>query len=97
MNTGPAVGPGYDLALTERIDDDGRRYVVDVGTDDGAGVLAALSHREASQVEIDSARSEVAEEAHHMGRQMPTGDLRELLIESRESPHWDEVASRRLT
>ena len=37
MGTGPAVGPGYDLALTERIDGDGRRYVVDVGTDDGAG------------------------------------------------------------
>ena len=36
MGTGPAVGPGYDLALTERIDGDGRRYVVDVGTDDGA-------------------------------------------------------------
>ena len=32
-----------------------------------------------------------------MGRSMPTGDLRELLIESRESPHWDEVASRCLT
>ena len=72
MGTGPEVGPGYDLALTERIDDDGRRYVVDVGTDDGADVLAALSHREASQVEIDSARSEVAEAAHHMGRQMPS-------------------------
>ncbi|HKH53387.1 MAG TPA: 4Fe-4S ferredoxin, partial [Mycobacterium sp.] len=42
MGTGPAVGPGYDLALTERIDDGGRRYVVDVGTDDGAEVLAAL-------------------------------------------------------
>ena len=72
MGTGPEVGPGYDLALTERIDDDGRRYVVDVGSDDGADVLAALPHREASQVEIDSARSDVAEAAHHMGRQMPS-------------------------
>ncbi len=30
-------------------------------------------------------------------RQMPSGDLRELLVGSRESPHWDEVASRCLT
>ena len=97
MGTGPAVGPGYDLALTERIDDDGRRYVVDVGTDDGADVLAALPHRDAARAEIDSARSDVAEAAHHMGRQMPTGDLRDLLIDSRESPHWDDVASRCLT
>ena len=29
-------------------------------------------HREASQGEIDSARSDVAEAAHHMGRQMPS-------------------------
>jgi hypothetical protein len=51
----------YDLALTERIDGDGRRYVVDVGTDNGAAVLAELPHREADQSEIDSARSDVSE------------------------------------
>jgi hypothetical protein len=47
MGTGPEVGPGYDLALTERIDDEGRWYVVDVGSDVGTQVLAALPHREA--------------------------------------------------
>jgi ferredoxin len=97
MGTGPQAGPGYDLALTERIDGDGRHYVVDVGSDDGADVLACLPQRAAEQAEIDSARSDVAEAAHHMGRRMPTGDLRNLLVESRESPHWDEVASRCLT
>src|SRR5204863_3370020 len=56
MGTGPEVGPGYDLALTERVDRDGRRYVVDVGTDDGADVLAVLPRRDADQTEIDSAR-----------------------------------------
>ena len=68
MGTGPAVGPGYDLALTERIDGGGRRYVVDVGSDDGAAVLAELPHREADQGEIDSARSDVSEAANRMGR-----------------------------
>ncbi|WP_264001574.1 4Fe-4S dicluster domain-containing protein, partial [Mycolicibacterium gadium] len=97
MGTGPEVGPGYDLALTERVDDAGRRYLVDVGSDDGAEVLATLSHRDATPGEIDSARGEVADAAHRMGRQMPGTDLRELLIASRESPHWDEVASRCLT
>ncbi|MDH6193994.1 ferredoxin [Mycobacterium frederiksbergense] len=97
MGTGPQVGPGYDLALTERIDERGPHYLVEVGSDDGADVLAALTSRDARQDEIDSARAEVAEAAQHMGRQMPAGDLRELLIESRESPHWDEVASRCLT
>ena len=93
---GPRSARAYDLALTERIDDDGRRYVVDVGTDDGADVLASLPHREADQAEIGAARSDVAEAAHHMGRRCPP-DHRNLLIESRESPRWDEVASRCLT
>ncbi|WP_197415728.1 4Fe-4S dicluster domain-containing protein [Mycobacterium sp. IS-1742] len=97
MNTGPAVGPGYDLALTERIDGSGRRYVVDVGSDEGADVLATVTHRDAEQDEIDAARAEVSEAAHHMGRHMPETDLRRLLIESRESSQWDEVAGRCLT
>lgn len=97
MSTGPHVGPGYDLALTELIADGAPHYVVDVGTDAGADVLASLSHREAGQADIDSARTEVDQAAQHMGRQMPGGDLRELLIRSRESPHWDDVASRCLT
>ena len=43
-------------------------------------MLAALDHRGALQAEIDSARSEVDDAAQHMGRQMPDGGLRDLLI-----------------
>jgi ferredoxin len=97
MGTGPAVGPGYDLALTERSAGDGTSYLVDVGSEEGADVLAVVAHRTAGDDEIASARADVEEAAHHMGRQMPDTDLRELLIRSRESPQWDEVASRCLT
>jgi len=97
MGTGPQVGPGYDLALTERIDDDGRRYIVDVGSAEGGNVLAALPHCAADPGEIDSARTDIAEAANQMGRQMPAVDHRDLLIRSRESPRWDDVASRCLT
>jgi ferredoxin len=97
MGTGPSVGPGYDLALTERTGSEGRQYLVDVGSDDGADVLEHLPRRDATETEIASARDDVAEAANHMGRQMPAGDLRNLLVDARESPHWDEVASRCLT
>jgi Fe-S-cluster-containing hydrogenase component 2 len=97
MGTGPHVGPGYDLALTERIAEDGCTYLVDAGSDGGADVLAALPHRDADRSEIDCARTAVSEAARHMGRHMPDGDLRELLTVSRESPHWQDVASRCLT
>jgi len=36
MGTGPEPGPGYDLSLTERIDGDGHRFLVDVGTEEGS-------------------------------------------------------------
>lgn len=97
MGTGPAVGPGYDLALTERIGADGVTYLVDVGSQDGADVLAAVPHRAASSDEMDCARADVEAATHRMGRQMPDADLRELLVRSRESPQWEEVASRCLT
>ncbi len=97
MGTGPAAGPGYDLALTERIDGADCRYLVDIGSEAGAEVLAAVPHRAAGPAEIDSARAEVSVAAQRMGRQMPERDLRQLLAQSRESPHWDEVASRCLT
>jgi formate hydrogenlyase subunit 6/NADH:ubiquinone oxidoreductase subunit I len=97
MGTGPQAGPGYDLALTERTDADGCHYVVDVGTDAGADVLAGVPHRDAGQPEIDSARADVSQAANRMGRQMPEGDLRALLVASRESPRWADVAGRCLT
>jgi ferredoxin len=97
MGTGPAAGSGYDLALTEQFDGKGRRYLVDVGTEEGAEILATLPHRDASVDEISCARADVEAASHRMGRQMPQTDHRELLIRSRESPQWEEVASRCLT
>src|ERR1700758_1691351 len=77
MGTGPAVGPGYDLALTERLTSDAPSYLVDVGSQEGAEVLAAVPHRTASGDEISCARADVEAASHKMGRQMPDTDLRD--------------------
>ncbi|CAM3899693.1 4Fe-4S dicluster domain-containing protein [Smaragdicoccus niigatensis] len=97
MGTGPAAGPGYDLALTERIDEGGHAFVVDAASDAGRGVLARLPHRAAEPAEVETARADVAAAAGRMGRSMPDIDMRELMLSSRESPHWENVASRCLT
>jgi ferredoxin len=97
MGTGPEPGPGYDLALTERVDAAGHRFVVTVGSDAGAAVLDRVTHRDASTAEINDAESAVNAARDRMGRTMPAGDLRALLVESRESPHWQDVAERCLT
>jgi ferredoxin len=97
MGTGPAPGPGYDLSLTERIDGTGHRFLVDVGSVAGAALLDRVAHHRATAAEVNDARNAVAAAADRMGRQMPSCDLRALLRDNRESPHWDVVAERCLT
>lgn len=97
MDTGPACRSGYDLALTERLDGPERTYVVETGSAAGADVLSAVPHRPAQPAESAAAAEQVRAAADLMGRRMPEVDLRQLLIDSRESPHWEDVASRCLT
>jgi ferredoxin len=97
MGTGPAAGPGYDLALTERIDASGHWFVAETGSEEGARLLAHVPCRPASVGEVASARADVDAAAHRMGRKMPGVDLRALIQDSMESPHWEDVANRCLT
>jgi ferredoxin len=97
MGTGPACRKNFDLALTERIDGQAVSYLVEVGSEAGAEIVAELPRRVAEPVECAAAADEIASAATKMGRQMPDTDLRQLLIDSRESEHWSEVASRCLT
>ncbi|MEV6426408.1 4Fe-4S dicluster domain-containing protein [Nocardia sp. NPDC051463] len=97
MGTGPGVTAAYDLALTECVDAGGHRFLVEVGSEDGAHVLAELTARPADAEEIVQARAAVSAAADRMGRAMPDVDIRALVRDSRESPHWQDVASRCLT
>ncbi|NKS42412.1 4Fe-4S ferredoxin [Prescottella equi] len=97
MGTGPDVGGGYDLGLTERIDEAGHRFVVDVGTEAGADLLARIPHATADAADTAGARAAVDEARGRMGRAMPDVDLRALLRAARDEPVWDDVADRCLT
>lgn len=97
MGTGPRCGPGYDLALTERVEGDTVTYLAESGSDEGAALLAAIPHRPVDAADRAASDAGIEAAAAAMGRQMPAGDLRQLLIDSRESPHWNDVANRCLT
>jgi Fe-S-cluster-containing hydrogenase component 2 len=98
MGTGPGATAGYDLAMTELVDDDGgHRFVVRAGTPAGADVLAGLPQEPADEATVATATTAVADAAVHMGRKLRTEGLPEMLAASRESPHWDDVAGRCLT
>jgi ferredoxin len=97
MGTGPAVGPGYDLALTEVIDAAGHRFLVRAGSPEGTAVLADLPHRAADEGTRNAARERVAAAADRMGRSMPPVDLQQLMGETLTAQRWDDVAARCLT
>jgi formate hydrogenlyase subunit 6/NADH:ubiquinone oxidoreductase subunit I len=94
MSTGPRSGPGFDLALTELVDDARHDFVVEVGTERGAAVAAGLSHRPAEPADLEAAEAVLREAKGRMGRALETEGLKERLDRSNEDPHWDEVAKR---
>ena len=97
MGTGPRADRGFDLALTELIDGDGHRFLVEVGSDAGQAVLDAIPHRDATDADRSASAQVTAEAEAHMGRSMDTDHIRDLLAENLEHPRWDEVAERCLT
>jgi ferredoxin len=97
MGTGPKASVGFDLALTEILDDSGHGFVVEVGSERGAEVLESVPHREARAEESRAAERAVADATAQMGRELDTRDMKELLYASYDHPRWDEVARRCLT
>jgi sulfhydrogenase subunit beta (sulfur reductase) len=97
MGTGPVAERGFDLALTEILTADEHHFVVEVGSDRGADVLAEVQHRAATPSDDADAGSVHARTAESMGRKLDTTDIKGLLYRNYENPRWDEVAERCLT
>lgn len=98
MGTGPAVGPGADLVITELLRSREHRLIVSVESERGAEVMEAVPHEPARDTDIVQAKTLVDRAKREAGphRVNMTG-MRELLLNSLESPCWDDVAARCLT
>ncbi len=92
MGTGPKPGPGADLTLTELTDP--HRFLVEVGTNAGQGILDQLPVRAATVQDSAAADAVVAGASAAMGRSMRIDDVHDLLYASAESPHWADVGAR---
>jgi sulfhydrogenase subunit beta (sulfur reductase) len=97
MGTGPRATSGFDLALTEVLAGERHHFLLEIGSERGAEVLAEVEHREATAEEEQEAESVVAKTAAQMARTMDTTDIRDLLYRNREHHRWDDVAGRCLT
>jgi sulfhydrogenase subunit beta (sulfur reductase) len=97
MNTGPRAESGFDLALTEVTEGEGLSFVVEVGSEAGAEVLADLKPHEAAAALVRQAEEAVEGAALAITRRMDTTGIRELLYQNFEHARWDDVAARCLS
>jgi len=90
MATGPEVGAGADLVLSEL--DDG--FVVRVGSAAGAAILETLALRPAASNESELASAQVAAVRAAIGDPVPADGLPDRLRAALDHPRWAEVAER---
>lgn len=94
MRTGPRATGGFDLAITELLDLEGHRFLVEAGSEAGARRIAHIGAARAT--ERDHARADVllSHAIERMGRTLDAEDLPGLLARNLEHPRWDGVAGR---
>jgi ferredoxin len=94
MGTGPQATSGYDLALTEVIEDDRHYFLVESDTERGHALLVRLAARPARAAEAAAAAQVTERASLQMGRRLQTDRLPELLRGQPEHRRWNEVAKR---
>ncbi len=97
MGGGPRAERGFDLALTELDPAGDHRFLIEVGSGQGAKVLAEVPQRAASEQDRAAARELSLRTAASMGRAMPEVQMQDLLMSNLEHPRWDDVAARCLS
>ena len=97
MGTGPTADSGFDLALTEVLEQARHYFLVEVGSRRGGDLLAQLPSARAGAHEQAAAAAAHARAAEQMGRELDVSDIRELLYRNYEHPRWEQVAERCLS
>ncbi len=94
MNSGPRCAHGFDIALTELIEDGVPRYVLEVGSPAGQDLIAPLQLAPAAAESVQSADTAIAGAAARISRSLDTDGIKELLYTNAEHPRWDAIAER---
>ena len=94
MNTGPRAESGFDLALTEILEDGRHAFTVEAGSDRGRDICQMLPMEKAGAVDLEASARCTERAVQQMGRSMNVKGVPELLARNLEHPRWEDVASR---
>lgn len=96
LNTGPRATGGFDLALTEILDSDGHRFLVETGSRQGAELLAQIPIRPTTEQD-NTAATHAIDNAARQRRSVELDGLQQSLQQNFEHPRWESTAERCLT
>jgi ferredoxin len=94
MGTGPAVTGGFDIALTEIVNETAHYFLAEAGNERGVEILGAIPQRGASTDEEAAAREVTDNAATRMGRTLDAAIAPGVLASSPEAERWAAVAER---
>ena len=97
MEAGPRTESGFDLCLTEVLQEGQHYFIVEIGSERGLEITSAVPHKEETVAVETTIQAIVGETAKQMGRVMETENIQSLLQDNFDHPRWDDVASRCLT
>jgi ferredoxin len=94
MGTGPRCTTGFDIVMTEILDGDDPRYVVDSGSDRGSDIMRSLPGRETTSEDMAHAEESMLRAERDIVRRMETEGIRDLLVANPNHERWADVADR---
>ncbi len=97
MNTGPAVGTGADLILTELFGSNHHRFLAKANSKRAIDLLHKLEIVPAATDDFAEAETGTREAAASQTRSIDTDHIRDLLYQNFDHPRWEAVATRCLT
>jgi ferredoxin len=97
MGTGPKAATGFDLALTEILDDKRHYFIAEVGTELGGDVLKSVKCIKATDENLIAVNETCEKTVKQMGRLLDTSNLKTILYQNSEHPRWERTAARCLT
>lgn len=94
MGTGPRLGQGFDLALSEVLSSQEHGFVVEIGSEAGQSIVDALAIGTATPAQWKSALRGTERARKDMGRPVDTGGFREAIAAAAESDAFGAIAER---
>lgn len=94
METGPRCSTGYDIVVTEVVEEGRHDFILEAGTDLGSELLGEMPGRLARGPDLDHVADIVARTEARMGREMDTAGVRDLLVGAAEDQRWEQIAQR---